>query len=161
MMLMRFILLVVVGLAPAAALAVPMFSISPVALTSNELRNQALGLNDSGLIAGYDNLTGGFQRAIHSTSATSIDAGLPVYTTPMTSAEGHAIHDNRLLVGVGRYSAPAPGSTTGSVAYDLGMVFNTNTNQYLAIIEPFNDAGGRRTFAQAINDQNRVVGIWK
>jgi len=138
--------------------APPTFTISPIALTPTGTSNQARGVNDAGLITGYDNITGGFQRLIDSTGPSTTDAGLPTYTTAITSAEGHAINDNGLLVGVGRYSAPAPGASTGSVAYDRGIVFNTNTNQYLSVIEPFNSTGGRRAFALAVNDRNRVVG---
>lgn len=142
----------------STALATPTFTISPVALTPAGTSNQARGVNDAGLTTGYDNITGGFQRLIDSTGPVTTDAGLPTYTTAVTSAEGHSINNAGLIVGVGRYSAPPPGSTSGSVPYDRGIVFNTNTNQYLAVIEPFNDAGGRRAFAQAINNQNRVVG---
>ncbi|HMO27217.1 MAG TPA: DUF3466 family protein [Tepidisphaeraceae bacterium] len=143
----------------ASAGAAPQFTISPVALTPAGTSNQARSINDGGLITGYDNITGGFQRLIASTGPSTTDAGLPAYTPPITSAEGHGINNNGLIVGVGRYSGLPPGATTGSsVPYDRGIVYNTVTSQYLAVIEPFNDAGGRRAFAQAINDQNRVVG---
>jgi uncharacterized membrane protein len=154
----RFIAPLVLVAAVVPALTASAQSIIPVGLTNSGTSNQARGINDAGLVAGYDNITGGFQRLIDSTGPLTTDAGLPTYTTPITSAEGHSINNAGLIVGVGRYSAPAPGSSTGSVPYDRGVVFNASTDQYLAVIEPFNDAGGRRAFAQSINNQNRVVG---
>lgn len=142
----------------ASSASTPFFSIEPIPFSAGGLSNQGRGINDNGFVTGYDNLTGGFQRATFFNGTPTVSAGLPTYTTPVTSTEGHAINNGNLIVGVGRYSAPPPGSPTGSVAYDRGIVFNANTNQYLAVIEPFNDAGGRRAFAQAINNQNRVVG---
>lgn len=156
-MRLRDVLFIVVGLS-APALAIPQFDIVPVGLTPDGLSNQARGLNDAGQVTGFDNITGGFQRATFGPGAVMGNAGLPAYTTPVTSSEGHAINNNGIVVGVARYSAPPPGSATGSVPYDRGIAFNTQTNQYLAVLEPFNDAGGRRAFAQAINNQNRVVG---
>lgn len=43
------------------------------------------------------------------------------------------------------------------MVYDGGIVFNANTHQYLIVFEPFNSSGGRRAFAQEINDRNRVI----
>lgn len=140
------------------ALALPQFQIAPVALTNEGVSNQARGVNDAGIIAGYDNTASGFQRAFTSTGPLTAGTGLPAYTPAITSTEGHAINNHGLVVGVARYSATAPGSSTGSVPYDRGFVFNANTSQFLAVLEPFNDASGRRAFAQSINNLNRVVG---
>ncbi|MDX1962628.1 MAG: hypothetical protein SFX18_05710 [Pirellulales bacterium] len=153
-------LLLVTGAVTVTATAAPLYNIFPVPLTVSGLSNQARGLNANGEVAGYDNLTGGFQRGLFydGVNSPSTNIGLPAYTTAVTSSEGHAINDGKIIVGVGRYSAPAPGSSTGSVPYDRGIVFNANTNQFLAVIEPFNSVGGRRAFAQSINNLNRVVG---
>jgi len=133
--------------------------ISAVPLTPGGVSNQARGINDLGLVTGYENNAAGFQRGIVQQGVgPSTSIGLAPYSPPMTSSEGHAVNNNGIVVGVGRYSAPPPGSPTGSVPYDRGIVFDSNTNQYLAVLEPFNSSGGRRAFAQAINDQNRVVG---
>lgn len=155
----RSVLLSVTVLAGAAsAQAIPQFSIAPVSLSVEGVSNQARGINDAGTITGIDSTSTGYQRLIVSNGPVTQGAGLPAYSTPITSAEGHSINEGGLVAGVGRFSAPPPGSTTGSVPYDRGIVFNANTNQYLAVIEPFNDAGGRRAFAQSINNLNRVVG---
>lgn len=148
------------GLAPAAASATLLFDIRPLGLTPAGTSNQARGISDDGqIIAGYENIAGGFQRGIGWAApapAVATGTGLPSYSPAITSVEGHAVNSSGVLVGVARYSAPPPGSPTGSVPYDRGVVFTPAGGA--VVLEPFNSAGGRRAFAQAVNDANRVVG---
>lgn len=126
---------VLLGAAGALHAATPLLvDMRPVPLTVSGLSNQATGVNDAGRVTGYENLAGGFQRGIDHAAGVSVG------------------------IGVGRCSAPAPGSATGSVACDRGFVDDASAGRHLAVIEPFNASSGRRAFAQAIDDHNRVVG---
>jgi len=152
--------LAAMGVLSSAALAGPvLFDIRVLGLSGAGVSGQGRAISDDGRVAGIENIAGGFQRGSAwsaGSPSTATISGIPSYLPAVTSVENHGVNGSGTVVGVARYSAPPPGSTTGSAAYDRGVVFTAAGGR--TVIEPFNSSGGRRAFAQAVNDRNRVVG---